>query len=89
MADDSFMLSLGAMVLAGVAVLAVLYLISQQQQDSGGQAQMTTYNVVRDDEGRIKSVDTLAGLPLDGQQQAQGRTMQRPQAPEIGPAAGN
>lgn len=79
MASDSAKIGLG-LVAGVVLVVAVLVLIRMHQQQTQ-QGQLTTYNVVRDDQGRIQSVDTLSGLPLEGGQQ-------RP-APQrqVGPAA--
>jgi len=76
MADETLTFALG--ILGGAVLVLVLVAMLRQvtQQQQSQTAQMSTYNVVRDDAGRIQTVDTVSGLPLEGQPQRQ-----------IGPAA--
>lgn len=74
MASDSAKIGLG--VIAGFALaVAVLVLIRMHQQErQAAQAQFTSHNVVRDDQGRIQTVETLSGLPMGSQQRSVGPT---------------
>lgn len=69
MADDA--ITFGSGLLLGIVAVAVVLWLVKQQNEGGATStgpQMNSYNVVRDPEGRIQSVETLSGLPLDGQQ---------------------
>lgn len=82
MADETMTFVVGLAI--GIAVVAVL-VMALRQREGQQQAALTTHNVVRDDEGRIKTVDTLSGLPMGAQAQAppQQPPIDAPDAPRL------
>lgn len=64
MADEGVVLgaSLGALVVLGLIIAVVLIMRNQNQQQQSHDPRLVQHNVIRDEQGRIKQVETFQGM---------------------------
>ena len=62
---DNQLVWLAAGTALGLSIGVAVLMARQQQQQSRTQANLTSHTVTRDQQGRILSVETVEGLPLE------------------------
>lgn len=82
MGDNTLPAMIGFLSGAALVLLLIILIVNLDDRTSTQTAQMSSYNVVRDDQGRIQSVETLSGLPLEGTQTQQRARTQHEEPPQ-------